>query len=246
MILIPTQCPSCNSNIERVKDQLFCRNPDCSDKLSKIVRGYASKAKIKGLGEVTIKKLGLTNIQSIYNLTEKFIIDVIGEALGTKLVREIEKAKNLDLGTFLSGCSIYLIGTTAGRKIAALTNNPEDINKELCKQAGLGEKATKSLLDWLSNEYVYMDLPIKFNDVEQAESSTEAIISVCITGRLSNYTKSKATDLLKPYGINVVNTVNKNTAYLICDAEKGSAKEKKAIQLNIEIISMKKLMEKFK
>ena len=246
MITIPKDCPSCNSKLARINAQLFCYNPDCSAKLSKIVRGYAAKVKLRGLGEVTIKKLGLTNIQGIYNLTEEFIIDTIGEALGTKLAREIEKAKRLDLGTFLSGCSIYLIGTTAGRKLAALTNNPDNIDKELCKQAGLGEKATKSLLDWLSKEYIYMDLPIRFNDVEQVESSTEAIINVCITGRLSNYTKSKATDLLKPYGINVVNTVNKNTAYLICDAEKGSAKEKKAIQLNIEIISMKKLMEKFK
>lgn len=242
MILIPTHCPSCGSEIERINDQLFCRNPTCGDKLAKVVRGYAAKTKIKGLGDKTIEKLGLTSIQSIYDLTEEVILDIIGKALGVKLVREIEKAKNLDLGIFLSACSINLIGSTAGRKVATLTNNPEEINKELCKKAGLGEKATTSLTDWLSTAYVNMDLPIQFNEVVQ-EKKIEATMKVCITGRLNGYTKASATELLNTYNVQVVTTVNQADVLLL-NERKGSAKEKQAEKLNKSILTMDELLLK--
>lgn len=242
MISIPTHCPSCNSEIERVNDQIFCRNPTCGDKLSKVVRGYAVKTKIKGLGEKTIEKLGLTNIQSIYDLNEDVIINTIGKALGVKLIGEIEKAKQLDLGTFLSACSINLIGSTAGRKVATLTNNPEEINKELCKKAGLGEKATASLTDWLSNEYILMDLPIQFDEVVVKEE-IEATMKVCITGRLNGYTKASATELLNTYNVQVVSTVNQ-ADMLLLNERKGSAKEKQAEKLNKSIVTMDELLLK--
>jgi len=78
----PTKCPSCGSQLELVKDQLFCRNPDCGAKSSKKLEHFAKTLKIKGLGPKTIEKLPLTSIPDIYSMSKKEIVDEIGEKLG--------------------------------------------------------------------------------------------------------------------------------------------------------------------
>ena len=47
-ILPPTQCPSCDSVLEWVNDQLFCRNGSCPAQNSKAVEHFAKTIKIKG------------------------------------------------------------------------------------------------------------------------------------------------------------------------------------------------------
>ena len=39
-IIIPTHCPACNSELDVVNDQLFCRNPDCPAKSSKRIEHF--------------------------------------------------------------------------------------------------------------------------------------------------------------------------------------------------------------
>jgi NAD-dependent DNA ligase len=242
MIEIITNCPSCGTKLTRINDILYCTSDNCLDKQKKMVKSFATNVKIKGLGEKTIDRLQLTSIQDIYSLDNDFILKTIGKALGTKLIDEIEKSKNISLGTFLSACSIPLIGSSAGMKIEALTNNPKNIDKELCKKAGLGDKASTNLVDWIENIYPILNLPITFTEVS-AKEEVKAHTKVCITGKLNNYTKAEAAKTLKPYGIEVVNTVSKNIDYLICDVEKNSSKEMKAKQLNINIITFDNLME---
>ncbi len=67
-IEIPQHCPSCASTLERVKDQIFCRNSSCNAKSVKQVQHYAKIARIKGLGLKTIEKLELDKISDIYDL----------------------------------------------------------------------------------------------------------------------------------------------------------------------------------
>ena len=64
-IIIPTHCPACNSELDTVKDQLFCRNPNCPAQSSKKVEHFAKTLKIKGLGAVTIEKLDLQDYHDI-------------------------------------------------------------------------------------------------------------------------------------------------------------------------------------
>jgi len=241
-IKIPTNCPSCDSILERVKDQLFCRNLNCSAKSQKQVENYAKVLKIKGLGPRTIEKLGFETIEDIYDTDFDFIKDKIGEKIAIKLDEEIEKATTLNLGTFLAACSIPLIGNTAGSKVALLTNNPLDINKELCKEAGLGDKATKNLVDWIENTYLNMDLPITFTEIQKPKVLNKDI-TVCITGKTQGYTKNSLTEFLNINGVKVVSSVSSKINYLICDNPKGSAKEKKAIELNIPIITLNNFKE---
>jgi len=242
MIKIPKECPSCDSVLVRVKDQLFCENINCPAKNIKQVANFSKVVKIKGLGEQTIKKLELSSIEDIYNLTEEELIDSIGEKLGKKLASEIDKVCSMPLSLFLSACSIPLIGKSASEKVASDIDNPLLINKEYCKEKGLGDKATTNLINWINNVYPTLDLPIKFSSTTIKSINTNNI-KVCVTGRIPGYTKTKLKEELIKFNINIVDSITKDTAYLLCDVRKNSIKEQKANKLNIKIVTLKEIME---
>lgn len=242
-IEIPTTCPSCDSDIERVKDQLFCRNPNCGDTQIKKLVNFAKVMKIKGLGEQTVKKLGLVTIPDIYSLTIPTASAVIGEKLGTKLIDEINKSRTTTVDKFVAACSIPLIGLTAGKKLANVITYPFEITQENCKKAGLGDKATSNLVSWAENEWNDLEKYDFFEFEEVAQDTKESNIAVCITGKIPGYTKASLAEHLASFGISVVSTVSKKIDCLICAERKNSSKEKKATELGIKILTLDELIK---
>lgn len=244
-IEIPTTCPSCESKLERVKDQLFCRNPNCGETQIKKVVNYAKVMKIKGLGEKTVDKLELRSIPDIYSLTLSAASAAIGEKLATKLMDEIEKSKVLTLDKFVAACSIPLIGATAGKKLLNVAANPFDITEENCKKAGLGDKATSNLLDWVATEYMenLKELPLQFTESKVPEKAMEGKYTVCITGKIQGYTKAKLAEYLSEFGVVVVDNISKKVDYLICNERKNSTKERKADELGITIFNLENFIK---
>ena len=94
---ILSKCPSCGFPLQRVKDQLFCRNMNCGATQSKRVLHFIKTMKIKGLGEKTVEKLGIDSIEDVYNLSRGIMIDVMGQKIGEKLFLEIENSKDIEL-----------------------------------------------------------------------------------------------------------------------------------------------------
>ena len=242
-IKILTNCPVCDSILVRINDQLFCQNNLCDAKVFKSIIHFVKALKIRGMGEKTIEKLNLDSINSIYNLSKDYLILELGEKLGTKLSDEIDKSKNTTVDKIITGFGIPLVGKTASEKLAQHTSSIWEINAKTCELAGLGEKATFNLLDWIMhNEERYKDLPIK--TVEGSKQS-EATFKVCITGKLSDFTsREKAKAYLKDYGIQVVSSVSSNINYLVCDVEGSSSSSiKKALKLDIEVVTMNHLLK---
>ena len=244
MLEIISNCPSCGTLLERVKDQLFCRNSNCAAQSSKAVEHYAKIMKIKGLGPKTVESLNLTEPREIYEPeTQQKAETILGQKLASKLIAEIEKSKEVNFEVFLEAMGIPHIGNGRAKKLAEHVNSIEEINAESCNKAGLGPVATSSILGWVKAQTFNKPMPITFK-CKVAKKQTD--IKVCITGKLSGYTKAKAADLLSSLNIATVNSVTKDTTYLICDKPKGSAKEKKAEALGIEILSFNTLLEKYK
>ena len=244
-IEILTQCPVCDSNLIRVKDQLFCQNNLCDAKVFKSIIHFVKAMKIKGMGEKTIEKLDLVSINSIYTLTRDYIISELGEKLGIKLYNEIEKSKNINVDKYITAFGIPLVGKTASEKLSQHTDSIWNIDEKMCKLAGLGEKATYNLTDWiLHNKFEYENLPIT---TVKGKQQSEATIKVCITGKLKDFTsREKAKAYLKDYGVQVVSSVSSNIDYLICDVEGSSSSSiKKANKLNISVITMNQLLKLF-
>lgn len=238
-IQIPTNCPCCQYPLERVTDQLFCRNTACSAQLNKKVEHFAKALGIKGLGHKAIEKLNLSDITELYYLDFDDISLKLGsEKVAEKLLQEIEKSKSADLASVIAAFSIPLIGNTAGAKIASVVSSIEEINADTCKDAGLGDKATSNLVQWLETEYLELKdfLPFSFKSSSKPISSDSK--TICITGKLKSYkTKAEAYTVLAEAGYKVVESVTKTLDYLVDEEGKASSKRQKAEQYGITIIN---------
>jgi len=237
-IEIPTTCPCCSYKLEIVNEQLFCRNLSCEAQLGKKLEHFTKTLGIKGFGPKTIEKLGLADITELFYLDKASVVEALGsEKVTDKLLDEIERAKGADLATVLASFSIPLVGGTASKKIASVVSSIEEITQETCKQAGLGDKVTSNLLNWISMDYpeVKEFLPFSFKSSEVKPVSTSGP-TICITGKLSSFkTKSEATKILEAAGFIVVESVTKTLKYLVDEDSKGSTKRKKAEEYGVTI-----------
>ena len=61
--------------------------------------------------------------------------------------------------------------------------------------------------------------------------------TLCVTGKLFNFTRDSINTKIAELGAKTAGSVSKNTDYLITNEASGSSKYKKAIELNISIIT---------
>jgi len=235
-IQAPTNCPSCDSTLEVVNYLLYCRNVACSAQSTKKIQHFANTLKIKGLGEATIGKLGVSDINDLYTLDCETICELLSsEKLGVKLYDEIQKSKSATLNDLLPAFSIPLIGKTATAKISQAVDSVEHINHTTCDIAGLGEKATQNLVEWVVQEYpYYAGLPFdwKFTKVVQKSKGT-----VCISGKLNSYrTKADAYKDLEAFGYNIKSSVTKDVTILVNESGIESLKTQKARESGVTIV----------
>ena len=239
-IEIPTECPCCNYPLELVNDQLFCRNTACGAQLSKKVEHFCKTLGTKGMGSRTVEKLGLADITELFYLDQEQVVEALGsEKVALKLLDEIERSKSADLATVIASFSIPLVGSTASKKLCEVVTSVDEISYDTCKQAGLGDKVTQNLVNWLDTDFQEMRefLPFSFKSQKSSNTNTNQK-TICITGKLSSYkTKAEAYKALEEAGYRPVESVTKTTDYLVDEEDKGSSKRKKAESLGITIIT---------
>ena len=226
-ITAPSTCPSCGYKLELSFPLLYCRNSSCGDQSSKKIEHFAKTLKIKGLGPAAINSLVLESINDIYALTKHEIVDLLGsQKLGEKLFIEIENSAKAPLNILLAAFSIRLIGKTASEKLSAVCESIHDINEDSCAEAGLGPKATESLLDWIEEEYPLLELPHSFA-FDSPKVRTGGV--VCISGKLKSFgTKAQATEALEQHGYTVKSSVTKDVTVLVNESGIESQKTIKA------------------
>lgn len=239
-IEIPTNCPSCNSKLETVNSQLFCRNSACPAQSSKKVEAFVKKMRIKGFGPATISKLGFVHPIELYETSLEDYVAVLGEKIGQKLYDEVQNSRTTTFATFLSALSIPLIGDTASKKVATVANRISDI---FDYDLPIGEKATYNLLCFLGeheNSHLRLfELEKMFTFSEPRKKVEQNRGKVCITGKLKNFqNRNEAKKFLEEHGYTVTSTVSSVTDYLVCEDGSNSSKSKKAESLGIPIVSI--------
>ena len=244
----PTNCPCCDSILELVNEQLFCRNTKCPAQWSKKLESFSSTLKIKGLGPSIISKLGVESLPELYELTVSDIQDKIhSEKLAEKLYDELEKSKSSKLVDILPAFSIPLIGRSASQKLCDTISHIEDISENSCTEAGIGPKASANLVNFMETEFYpnrYIDtLPFNWNNKISKKKEVTGV--VCISGKLKSYpTKAHATKVLESYGFVVKSSLTKECTHLINESGIESAKTQTARDRGVLIITnIKHLLE---
>lgn len=239
-ILAPEVCPSCEYSLEWKNDMLYCTNILCPAQIQKRIEHFARSLKIKGLGPKSIEKLGLTSLLDIYNLSYYTIKSALSsEKLAIKLLREINHSRKASMNDVLPAFSIPLIGKTAATKLSSKIKSLFDLDEDKCKAAGLGPKATESLLSWYSDEFENSLKKLPFDwQFQTPKIATETKGAVCISGKLSSFkTKAEATKALSYAGYVVKSSLTKDVIFLINESGIESAKTKEARERGITIIT---------
>lgn len=248
-ILVPTQCPSCGSELETVNMQLFCRNSkSCPAQSTKRVQHFCKILKVKGFGEVTVNKLEISHINELLTLTEEFCkTKGIGDKTSVNLVAQIQDRlnKKIYVSDFIAGMSIPLVGTSLAKKLGSF--KIDELTYETIRKVGGGDKAANNLMSWIETDWI-PELKTEWNQyitTEKKLSSTAPIKgNVCITGKLNDFPNRKAAaEYLATLGWEVKSSVTKTTQYLVCEdsSKTTSSSYKKAQSLGVSIVTIKQL-----
>jgi DNA ligase (NAD+) len=257
------KCPSCGETLiiknTGTANVLYCPNESCtSRKLAQLVH-FVSKncMDIQGLSEATLEKfisLGYINdFNSVYHLSEHkkklILLSGFGARSIEKLLVSIEKSRDVKLENFIAALGIPNIGLSAAKTISSYFKG--DYNRfmdayvdsfEWTKLDDFGMIMAKSLEAYLNeNARSIQELAkeVRFITDEPLKASNNPFTgkSICVTGKLTNFTRDSINEKITAIGAKVANSVSKKTDYLITNESSGSSKYKKAVELNISIIT---------
>lgn len=264
-IKIPTKCPVCGGATSIKQDNesevLVCTNPDCiGKKLARFTHFVSRKCmNIDGLSERTLELLIsnnlIRNFRDIYHLKEHVgklcTLDGMGKKSVENLLNSIEKSRDVKLENFIAALGIPNIGLSAAKAISKKFNGSHydfvlalaNDNYDFSQIDDFGEITNKSLHDWWHSKDPMVELlPMEVNFIVENDTGSSSNLdgkSFCITGSLTHYANRDAlVKAIEDNGGKYVSSVTKKTDYLINnDKNSTSDKNKKAIDLNIPIIS---------
>lgn len=270
----PSICPVCGGETEiRESDsgtlELYCTNPQCPGKLVNILDHFCGKKglDIKGLSKATLEKLidwgWVTCISDICALGE--VADLWASKPGfgpksvTKLIDSIWEARETTLAQYLSAISIPLIGKTYAQKLANTFETYEEFRKAVTdgfdfeSLDGIGPEKADAILsfDYTEADDLVEKGIITFKAKEGVlEKSGNALEgkTFCVTGRVHIWkNRDELSAAVTAAGGKVTSSVSSKTDYLVNnDVTSTSAKNLKAKELNIPIITEEELMELMK
>ena len=262
-IIIPSKCPVCGGDavIKETDNSkiLVCTNPDCAAKKLASFTHFVSRdcMDIKNLSEATLERfisLGfLHEYADIYRLKEHrgqmVLLDGFGAKSVDKLLNSIEESRHVKLENFINALGIPNIGLAAAKTISKFCEGDvlkflnlwgEGFNWETLDD--FGEVMAKSINQYLTYNYhqtVFLIQELEFEIPEKIEVKDNPFAgkSLCVTGKLSHFTRNSINEKIASLGAKAVSSVSSKTDYLITNEVSGSSKYKKAVELNIPIIT---------
>ncbi|MGL4521510.1 MAG: NAD-dependent DNA ligase LigA [Bacilli bacterium] len=247
---IPTQCPACESVLQRADEEvaLRCCNPLCPAQIREKFAHFVSRGamNIDGLGERVVAQLfdqGLiATVADLYTLEydQLLALERFGEKSAQNLIQSIAQSKENSLERLLFGLGIRLVGAKAARTLAEHFGSMENLQtatiEELTSIHEIGTKMAESLVAYFQEPHVpqlladlqaagvnmeYKGREIVVNTVA-GESSHFAGQQVVLTGKLAQFKRSEAKAKIEALGGTVQSSVTKTTTIVVAGADAGS------------------------
>ena len=260
---IPGICPVCGQKTQIRRDNdtevLVCLNPDCAAKKIKTFALFVSRSamNIDGLSEMTLEKLiaaGLIHsFADIYHLGEhRGVIEEMegmGQKSCDKLLEAVERSRDTTLGRVLGAVGIPGVGISNARLLSAhFQDDPDKLRAatadELSQVSGIGPVLAENIRRYLDDEALSSGLDDLLKELRIIRESTDepqilAGKTFVITGKVFHFENRDALKaVILRLGGKAAGSVSAKTDYLINnDVTSGSAKNKKARELGIPILS---------
>lgn len=255
-LAIPTNCPSCQSQLLHFEDEvaLRCINPLCPAQIKEGLIHFASRdaMNITGLGPAVVEKLFVAqlveDVAGIYRLTVEDLLTLEGfkEKSAEKLYDAIQASKENSAEKLLFGLGIRHVGSKVSQillqefhdldqlaeadpeRIAAIDSLGMVVAQSL--ESYFSQEGSRQLLLELKEAGVNMDYLGKIVALDAALSG----MTVVLTGKLERLTRSEAKAKLESLGAKVTGSVSKKTDLVVAGADAGS-KLTKAQELGIQV-----------
>lgn len=253
---IPTNCPSCDSDLLHFEDEvaLRCINPRCPAQIMEGLIHFASRdaMNITGLGPSVVEKLFAANfvkdVADIYRLKEEdfLLLEGVKEKSASKLYQAIQASKENSAEKLLFGLGIRHVGSKASQLLLQHFHSIENLAQadpeEVASIESLGGVIAKSLQTYFAtegSEILLRELKeagVNLDYKGQTVVADAALsgLTVVLTGKLERLKRSEAKSKLESLGAKVTGSVSKKTDLVVAGADAGS-KLQKAQELGIEV-----------
>ena len=253
---IPTNCPSCDSDLLHFEDEvaLRCINPRCPAQIMEGLIHFASRdaMNITGLGPSIVEKLFAANlvkdVADIYRLKEEdfLLLEGVKEKSASKLYQAIQASKENSAEKLLFGLGIRHVGSKASQLLLqhfhSIENLAQAVPEEVASIESLGGVIAKSLQTYFAtegSEILLRELKeagVNLDYKGQTVVADAALsgLTVVLTGKLERLKRSEAKSKLESLGAKVTGSVSKKTDLVVAGADAGS-KLQKAQELGIEV-----------
>lgn len=253
---IPTNCPSCNSDLLHFEDEvaLRCINPRCPAQIMESLIHFASRdaMNITGLGPSIVEKLFAANlvkdVADIYRLQEEdfLLLEGVKEKSAAKLYQAIQASKENSAEKLLFGLGIRHVGSKASQLLLQYFHSIENLSQadseEVASIESLGGVIAKSLQTYFAtegSEILLRELKetgVNLDYKGQTIVADAALsgLTVVLTGKLKRLKRSEAKSKLESLGAKVTGSVSKKTDLVVVGADAGS-KLQKAQELGIQV-----------
>ncbi|MBD8500977.1 NAD-dependent DNA ligase LigA [Paenibacillus sp. CAU 1523] len=261
VIVFPTTCPACGSQLELRGAHLFCNNKlGCKPQIVARLSHFASRdaMDIETFSEKTAEQLydelEVRDPADLFGLTFEQLVGLnrFGEKKANNLLQAFEVSKTRELAAFLNALGIPNTGKTTTRVLAEHYRSLQAIMQatpeELVNLPDVGSIVADSIAGFFQDPLQrssiermldYGVVPQVAAEEEKVAISTDSFFygkTVVLTGTLYQLTRDDATAKLEACGAKVTGSVSKKTDLVIA-GEKAGSKLAKAEQLGIPVIT---------
>lgn len=262
--VMPTTCPECGTTLAHEKEgdaDIRCPNSrSCPAQLRERVFHVAGRGAfdIEALGyEAAIALLSAGVIEDegdLFSLTADDLLrtDLFKtksgalSANGSRLLDNLDKAKQQPLWRVLVALSIRHVGPTAARALATEFGDLEAIEgasvEQLAAVEGVGATIAAAVVDWFTVDW-HRAIVDKWRTagVRTVDERDESIprnlegLSIVVTGSLPGFSRDEAKEAIIARGGKSASSVSKKTAFVVVGDAPGS-KYDKAVELGLTIL----------
>ncbi|MGB3726181.1 MAG: NAD-dependent DNA ligase LigA [Glaciecola sp.] len=255
-IVFPTQCPECDSHVERIDSEAVMRCTGglvCGAQRKQAIKHFASRKAfdIDGLGDKIVEQLVdeklINDPSDIFNLSLSQLVslDRFADKSAVNLLRAIDIAKATTLPKFLYSLGIREVGEATARNLAmhfmtlpAVMSANEERLQEVPDVGAIvathiyeffNEPANTAIIDKL------LEAGINWPDIAPPSQDQQPFAgkTVVLTGTLQQMGRAEAKTKLQDLGAKVSGSISAKTDLLVA-GEKAGSKLQKASDLGIE------------
>ncbi|WP_144209206.1 NAD-dependent DNA ligase LigA [Shewanella donghaensis] len=264
-ITFPTECPVCQSLVERLEGEAVARCSGglfCEAQRKEAIKHFASRKalNIDGMGDKVVEQLiDKELVQSpaeLFTLTASMItmLERMAMKSATKLVAAIDDAKTTTLSRFIYGLGIREVGEATAANLASHYKTLDAIKAanvdELIEVDDVGAIVAKHIAHFFAQPHnvevidKLVAAGVNWPDLEAVDESELSLKGQTwvLTGTLTQLNRNDAKARLQALGAKVAGSVSKNTDCLVAGEAAGS-KLTKAQDLGVKVIDEQGLLD---